>query len=292
MKSYTVTITPDDGDGAQTVVTLEVNGAAPRITELWLRAGANGSLSTGQLPDINLEQLLAAVTPGARIPAVTDSIGADSIGTGLDASGPAVAARAAATVSEPVPAGTVIVVPPAATVDASVPAPVPSPANEIAPGATAPRKAAARPARKTAPGPARTASARKPAARKPASRKANVTPGQTAAAKASPGTGTSKTTAATSPAGKGVAKASPDKPTPGKAGPRKAKPASTSPSDGPVKERIYRTVPDDFVNTFGKTTMADLAEIYHVPLHTIQGWARTARKQGKIPPGRRAKTSA
>jgi len=45
-------------------------------------------------------------------------------------------------------------------------------------------------------------------------------------------------------------------------------------------------MPDDFVNTFGKTTMADLATVYEVPLYTIQNWVNTARKQGRIAPAR------
>jgi hypothetical protein len=48
------------------------------------------------------------------------------------------------------------------------------------------------------------------------------------------------------------------------------------------KERVYNKMPDDFVTSFGKTTMADLATVYHVPLHTVQAWVRTARKQGLI----------
>ena len=42
-------------------------------------------------------------------------------------------------------------------------------------------------------------------------------------------------------------------------------------------------MPDDFVQTFGKTTMADLATVYNVPLHTVAGWVKTARRQHLIP---------
>jgi hypothetical protein len=51
-----------------------------------------------------------------------------------------------------------------------------------------------------------------------------------------------------------------------------------------TKDRAYNKMPDDFVATFGKTTLADLADVYDVPRHTVQGWVNTARKQGKIPP--------
>ena len=66
-----------------------------------------------------------------------------------------------------------------------------------------------------------------------------------------------------------------------------AKPGKPSAAHtGPKRERAYRVMPEDFVNTFGKTTMADLAEVYQVPRHTIQAWVNTARRQGKIPPAR------
>jgi hypothetical protein len=71
MPTYTVTIQPDDGHAATTVISLEVNGAAPRITRLELIANDGASLSTAQLPEINLELLLASVLPAAAPAAVT-----------------------------------------------------------------------------------------------------------------------------------------------------------------------------------------------------------------------------
>jgi hypothetical protein len=56
---YTVTITPEDGRGAQTVVSLEVSGPTPRITELNLKAGKDAGVSAAQLPPID-----QAVTSG------------------------------------------------------------------------------------------------------------------------------------------------------------------------------------------------------------------------------------
>jgi hypothetical protein len=42
-------------------------------------------------------------------------------------------------------------------------------------------------------------------------------------------------------------------------------------------------MPDDFIQTFGKTTLSDLATVYNVPLHTVNAWVRTARQKGLIP---------
>jgi hypothetical protein len=70
MRSYTVTITPDDGVGAETVVKLQIDGATPRITKLELTAATGQTLATSQLPAINLEMLLASVQP-ATTPHVT-----------------------------------------------------------------------------------------------------------------------------------------------------------------------------------------------------------------------------
>jgi hypothetical protein len=63
MPSYTITITPDDGVGAETVVKLQIDGNTPRITKLELTAAAGATLATSQLPAINLEMLLASVQP-------------------------------------------------------------------------------------------------------------------------------------------------------------------------------------------------------------------------------------
>jgi hypothetical protein len=56
--------------------------------------------------------------------------------------------------------------------------------------------------------------------------------------------------------------------------------------------RNYRTMPDDFFDRFGTKTMSALATDYAVPLHTIQSWINTARKQGKLPPARQRSGSA
>jgi hypothetical protein len=102
------------------------------------------------------------------------------------------------------------------------------------------------------------------------------------AAKAAPAA--TATAAAKGPA---VKKAGAAKKAPAGKKTRPAKPGKSGAAHtGAKKERAYGVMPGDFVNTFGKTTVADLAEVYQVPRHTIQAWADTARKQGKIPPAR------
>lgn len=233
MNSYTVTITPDDGQGAETVVKLDINGSAPRIKELRLTAGENTSLSTGQLPAINLELLLAAVMPTAAPKAVT-------------ATPP-----------------TIATVPTARVVAPDAPTAIEPAAAVSVPTAATPRARA-----KAAP-PRAQVNATPPRARAKATPTAGATQAKTAPGKN------------TAPTKKSAAK---------KVTGTKRTPAATASKaqagDTTKTGRVYRTMPDDFAGTYGKTTMADLADVYRVPLHTIQGWVNTARKQGKIPPAR------
>src|SRR5215213_7032983 len=81
MSSYTITITPDDTTRASTTLRVDVSDNAARITELLVRAGAAAGLSPQQLPAVDLDLLLRAVTPTGRasIPATaTGSTPADS----------------------------------------------------------------------------------------------------------------------------------------------------------------------------------------------------------------------
>jgi hypothetical protein len=63
MSSYTITITPDDTTRASTTLRVDVSDNAARITELLVRAGAAAGLSPQQLPAVDLDLLLRAVTP-------------------------------------------------------------------------------------------------------------------------------------------------------------------------------------------------------------------------------------
>lgn len=75
MKTYTLTIAPDDGQGTQTVVNLQLDNGRPTITGLHLVALDSTGLSANQLPAINLELLLAAIMPATTpaTPAPTDA---------------------------------------------------------------------------------------------------------------------------------------------------------------------------------------------------------------------------
>ncbi|TDB76292.1 hypothetical protein [Micromonospora sp. KC723] len=63
MSSYTITIAADDPGQATTTVRVQWNGATARITELLVRAGEGDGLTASQLPAVDLDLLLTAVTP-------------------------------------------------------------------------------------------------------------------------------------------------------------------------------------------------------------------------------------
>src|SRR5690349_11438444 len=64
---YTITIAPsDDEAGPQTTIRVDTASGSARITELTVRAVDGSGLSAQQLPALNLEQLIAAVTPSAQ----------------------------------------------------------------------------------------------------------------------------------------------------------------------------------------------------------------------------------
>jgi hypothetical protein len=59
MTAYTITITPDDGDGTTTTLRLDITRGVATLTDVHLHAGAG--LSGGQLPTIDYALLLQAV---------------------------------------------------------------------------------------------------------------------------------------------------------------------------------------------------------------------------------------
>jgi hypothetical protein len=77
MSSYTITITPDDTSRASTTLRVDVSNNTPRITELLVRAGAATGLSAQQLPAVDLDLLLRAVTPAA-VPALVHAAEAET----------------------------------------------------------------------------------------------------------------------------------------------------------------------------------------------------------------------
>jgi hypothetical protein len=63
---YTITIAPNDDEaGPQTTIRVDTASGSTRITELTVRAVEGGGLSAQQLPALNLDQLIAALTPSA-----------------------------------------------------------------------------------------------------------------------------------------------------------------------------------------------------------------------------------
>jgi hypothetical protein len=83
MSSYTITITPDDTTRASTTLRVDVSDNAARITELLVRAGAAAGLSPQQLPAVDLDLLLRAVTPTG--PASIPGTAAESLPAGSPA---------------------------------------------------------------------------------------------------------------------------------------------------------------------------------------------------------------
>jgi outer membrane biosynthesis protein TonB len=70
LRSFTITIAPDDQTQATTTLRVEVTGAAARITELLVRAGDGDGISAGHFPTVDLEQLVRAIVPATTPAAV------------------------------------------------------------------------------------------------------------------------------------------------------------------------------------------------------------------------------
>jgi hypothetical protein len=63
MGRYTITISAENGTGAQTTVSVDVEGGTTRITELSVKAPAGAGLSGQQLASVDYELLLRAILP-------------------------------------------------------------------------------------------------------------------------------------------------------------------------------------------------------------------------------------
>lgn len=89
VSSYTITIAADDPSQATTTLTVELNGPAARITKLVVRAGEGDGLTAGQIPAVDLDLLLKAVTPtvgGQQAISVSPAAHADDTPTTEDTS--------------------------------------------------------------------------------------------------------------------------------------------------------------------------------------------------------------
>jgi hypothetical protein len=73
MGSYTITITPDDTSRASTTLRVDVSDNASRITELLVRAGADAGLGAHQLPAVDLDLLLRAISAGGSPAAISST---------------------------------------------------------------------------------------------------------------------------------------------------------------------------------------------------------------------------
>ncbi|SCL27330.1 hypothetical protein GA0070624_3480 [Micromonospora rhizosphaerae] len=128
MSSYTITIAANDPSRATTTVRAELNGETARITELVVSAGEGDGpgLTAGQIPAVDLDLLLRALTPavgGQQALTVAPAAAADDApaGVSVDDEEPAADTEAA----QPVAAAT-SAAEPATTV------PVKSDATEVA----------------------------------------------------------------------------------------------------------------------------------------------------------------
>ncbi len=63
MASFTITVTPDDGAGAQTTIRVKTAPGSARITELTVKAAGGGGLSPDELSAVDLDALIAAIAP-------------------------------------------------------------------------------------------------------------------------------------------------------------------------------------------------------------------------------------
>jgi hypothetical protein len=102
---YTITITPNDDEaGPQTTIRVDTGSGSARITELTVRAADGGGLIPAQLPAVNLEQLIAAVTPAAPAAITTAPAPVAEPPVSAEAAAPAVVAEPESQPEAPAPA--------------------------------------------------------------------------------------------------------------------------------------------------------------------------------------------
>ncbi|MEU8002169.1 hypothetical protein AB0B66_13480 [Catellatospora sp. NPDC049111] len=251
MTTYTVTITPDDPAQAVTTVRLDLDGVTATVRELRLSPGSGGSLVPGDLPVLDLNQLVTAV-----LAATTGST-------------PAVA---------PVkPAPSTAAVPASAPGEPTTQAPAAVESVAAKPNA---RKRAVAKAAPATPGTAKTAPAKAAVVKT-----AKADAGKSAAPKAGaakPAKASAAKAVRAKPSARSAAAAVRDK----KASPAKAtakKAASSTPDSGrpSAGSRSYRKLPEDFEQVLRQAgdSASVIADHYDVPRHTAYGWIRTARKK-------------
>lgn len=285
MTTYSVTITPDDPAQAVTTIRLSLDGATTTVRELRLSPGSGGSLVPGDLPVLDLNQLVAAVLAATAGPAPVAAPAKPSRRT------PAVPAPAPGELEIQAPAATEAVAPKKPTRKRTAAEPTATPAAAPAETLVAPVGA-----KTAAAGPVEAgtgkAGASKSSAGKAKASASTAEPAKSGAAKSSATkSGATKTGVGKAGAGKAVrAKVSAraaaatvreKKAAPAKATARKA--ASSTPDTGRPSgaSRSYRKLPEDFEQVLRQAgdSASVIADHYDVPRHTAYGWIRTARKK-------------
>jgi hypothetical protein len=67
MANYTISITPEDDNGAHTTVRVDVEDGVPRITEVVMRPPSSGSPLDEQWPTVDFGLLLRALQPAVSV---------------------------------------------------------------------------------------------------------------------------------------------------------------------------------------------------------------------------------
>ncbi len=303
LSSYTISIAPDDPTRATTTLRVEVTDNTARVTELLVRAGEGGGLTAGQLPAVDLDQLLRAVSPATQVPAVhtaaeptlsdltvepttaqrpptTNTEPSAATGAAVASTDPATKAPAPA---EPVSAPSV-----------AEPATVTEALNEVptpAAGAINNRGARQKP-------PVRKSTATDTTTKRTSAKKTTAAPKATAqkdspvraakknaresdaAQKSTP----TKVTKRARPVAKTAATGRSAAPAPVAATGRAKKAAAAGQSAKPEPTssggRSYRRAPADLATVLGQAgTASAVADHYGVPAHTAQSWIRTLRRK-------------
>jgi hypothetical protein len=83
MTGYTLTIVPDDSDNAvKTTVRVDTSSGIARVIELVVSAGEGGTLSPRELPAVNFEALISALSPPPSASTAAVSGGPQQVVTG------------------------------------------------------------------------------------------------------------------------------------------------------------------------------------------------------------------
>jgi hypothetical protein len=91
MSKYVITITADEADpadAAHTTVRVDTSTGQTRITELTVRAANGGGLAPADLPPVDLDLLVRALTASATVPALPSHADFDTVAAGAASAAP------------------------------------------------------------------------------------------------------------------------------------------------------------------------------------------------------------